>query len=106
MIYYVLVGHKYRIHSRNSALVQNYSNYELSHNELEDVALSSLQPRYHVLVFTVDVTQLLGFVISSGGAHSFRPCSVHFLEHSGCFGGSPGALYLNNMILYIDIYII
>ena len=31
-------------------------------------ALSRMRPRYHVLVFTVDVSQLLGFIISSGGA--------------------------------------
>ena len=54
------------------------------------VALSSLQPRYHALVFTVDVSQWRG-------AHSFWPCSVNILEHSGCSGESPGALYLNNI---------
>ena len=70
------------------------------------MALSSLRPCYHALVFTVDVSQLLGFIISSGGAHSFWPCSVNILEHSGCSGGSPGALYLNHVILYIDFYII
>ena len=48
------------------------------------------------LVFTVDLSQWRG-------AHSFWPCSVNILEHSGCFGGSPGALYLNNIIIYIDI---
>ena len=32
-----------------------------------DEALSSLWPRYHTLVFTVDVSQWLGFIISSGG---------------------------------------
>ena len=46
--------------------------------------------------------QWLGFIISSGGTHSFLPCSVNILEHSGM---SPGALYLNNIILYIDIYV-
>ena len=50
-------------------------------------------------LFTVDVSQWRG-------AHSLWPCSVNILEHSGCSGGSPGALYLNNIILYIDIYII
>ena len=30
-------------------------------------------------------------------------CSI--LEHSGCSGGSPAALYLNDIILYMDIYI-
>ena len=40
------------------------------------------------------------------GVNSFWPCSVNILEHSGCSSGSPGAPYLNNIILYIDIYII
>ena len=71
------------------------------------VALSSLRPRYHALVFTVDASLWLGFIISSGGTHRFWPCSVNILEHSGCSGGSPGALYLNNIIyLYNIIYII
>ena len=69
------------------------------------VALSSLRPRYHVLVFTVDVSQWIEIMISCGGAPSFWPCSVNILEQSGCSGGSPRALYLNNIILYIDIYI-
>ena len=50
-------------------------------------------------LFTVDVSQWRG-------AHSLWPCSVNILEHSGCSGVSPGAQYLNNIILYIDIYII
>ena len=54
------------------------------------MALSSLQPRYHALVFTVDVSQWRG-------ARSFWPCSANILEHSGCSGESPGALYLNNI---------
>ena len=45
---------------------------------------------------TVDVSQWRG-------AHSLWQCSVNILEHSGCSGGSPGALHLNN-ILYMDIY--
>ena len=44
--------------------------------------------------------QWLGFIISS---HSFLPCSVNILEHSGMI---PGAVYLNSIILYIDIYAI
>ena len=60
------------------------------------VALISLRPLYHALVFTVDVSQLLGFIISSGDAQSF--CSLNILEHSGFSGGCPGALYLNNII--------
>ena len=48
------------------------------------VALSSLRPQYHALVFTVDVSQWRG-------AHSFWLCSVNILEDSGCSGGSPGA---------------
>ena len=64
-----------------------------------DVALSSLRPRYHVLMFTVDVSQWRG-------AHSFWPCSVNILEHSGGSSGSPGALYLNNIISCIDILIL
>ena len=67
------------------------------------MALSSLRPRYHALVFTVDASLWLGFIISSGGTHRFWPCSVNILEHSGCSGGSPGALYLNN-IIYLYIY--
>ena len=63
------------------------------------VALSKLRPWYLALIYTVDVSQWQG-------AHSFRTCSVNILEHSGCSSGSPGALYLNNIILYIDIYII
>ena len=50
-------------------------------------------------LFTVDVSQWRG-------AHSLWPCSVNIVEHSGCSGGSPGALYLNNVILHIDIYIV
>jgi hypothetical protein len=69
------------------------------------VALSRLQLRYHALVFAMDVSQWLGFIISSGGAHSLWPCSVNILEHSGCSGVSPGTLYINDIILYIDIYI-
>ena len=68
--------------------------------EAGGVALSSLLPLYHALVFTVDGLQWLRFIISSGGAHSFWPCSVNILEHSGCSDSSTGALYLNN-ILYI-----
>ena len=45
---------------------------------------------------TVDVSQWRG-------AHSLWQCSVNILEHSGCSGGSPGALHLIN-ILYMDIY--
>ena len=45
-------------------------------------------------LFTVDASQWRG-------AHSLWPYSVNILEHSGCSGG-PGALYLNNIILYID----
>ena len=67
------------------------------------VALSILWPRYQTLVFTVDGSPCPGFIISSGGARSFWLCSVNILEHSGCSGRSPGALYLNNIILYIDI---
>ena len=48
---------------------------------------------------TVDVSQWRG-------VHSLWQCSVNILEHYGCSGGSPEALYLNNIILYIDIYII
>ena len=40
------------------------------------------------------------------GAHSIWPCFINILEHSECSGGSPGALYLNNIILYIDIYVL
>ena len=61
------------------------------------MALSSLRPRYHALVFTVDVTQWRG-------AHSFWPCSGNILEHSGCSSGTPGALYLNNIILYNAVF--
>ena len=63
------------------------------------VALSSLRPWYHVLVFTVDVSQWRG-------AHSVWSCFVKILEHSEFSGRSPGALYLNNIILYIDIYVL
>ena len=42
-------------------------------------------------LFTVDVSQWLG-------AHSLWPCSVNIVDHSGCSGGCPGALYLNNII--------
>ena len=63
------------------------------------MALSSLRPRYHVPVFTVDLSQWRG-------AHSFWPCIVNILEHSKCSGASPGTLYLNNIVLYIDIYIV
>ena len=63
------------------------------------VALSSLRPRYHALVFTVDVSQWLGFIILSGGTHSFWPCSANILEHAGCSGGSRGDLYLNNNMI-------
>ena len=63
------------------------------------VALSSLSPQYRALVFTVDVSQWWG-------AHSVWPCFVNILEHK-CSGGSPGALYLNNIIIYkLDIYIL
>ena len=51
------------------------------------------------LVFTVDVSQWRG-------AHSVRPYYVNILEPPECSGGSPGALYVNNTILYIDIYIL
>ena len=68
------------------------------------MALSSLRPRYHARVFTVDVSQWLGFIISSGGVCSFWPCSVNILEHSGCSGGSPEALHLNYIILYRYLY--
>ena len=54
------------------------------------VVLSSLRPRYCALVLTVDILRWRG-------AHSF--CFVNILEHSGCSGGSPGALYLNNIII-------
>ena len=49
-----------------------------------------------------------GFITSTGGAHSFWPCSVNILEHSGCSGGSPESLYLNIIknISYTDIHII
>ena len=50
-------------------------------------------------LFTVDESQWRG-------AHSLWPCSINILEHSGRSGGSPVALYLNNIILYKDIYII
>ena len=57
------------------------------------MALSSLQPRYHALLFTVDVSQWRG-------AHSFWPCSINILAITlGCSGGSPGALYHHNIIL-------
>ena len=49
-------------------------------------------------LFIVDLSQWRG-------AHSLWPCSVN-IQDSGCSGGSPGALYLNDIILYIDIYII
>ena len=68
------------------------------------VALSSLRPLYHALLYS-GCFQWLRFIMSSGGAHRFWPCSVNIIEHSECPGGSPGALYLNNIILYIDIYI-
>ena len=61
--------------------------------EAGGVALSSLQPRYHAL-FTVDESQWWG-------THNVWPCFVNILEHSG---GSPGALYLNNIILYRHQY--
>ena len=51
-----------------------------------------------MLGFTVDESQWRG---------AFWTFSVNILEHSGCSGGSPGALCLNNILLYIDIiYII
>ena len=42
------------------------------------------------LVFTVDVSQWRG-------AHSFWPCFINILEHKTCSGGSPGAVYVNNL---------
>ena len=63
------------------------------------MALSNLQPRYHALVFTVDVLHWLGSYHPE--AHTaFWPCYVNILEHFGCSSGSPGALYLNNIMLY------
>ena len=55
---------------------------------------------------TVPCTRVSLDVSQWRGAHSFWPCFVNILEHSGCSGGSPEAPYLNNVILYIDIYII
>ena len=49
------------------------------------------------MALTVDVSQWRG-------AHSFGPCFVNILEHSECSSGSPGALYVNIIILYMDIY--
>ena len=39
-------------------------------------------------------------VLQWRGAHSFWPCFVNIVEHSECSGGSPGALYINNIIFY------
>ena len=45
------------------------------------MALSSLRPLYHALVFTLDVSQWRG-------EHTIWPCSANILEHSGCSCGS------------------
>ena len=70
------------------------------------MALSSLWPRYHGFTlhgFTLHGFTLHGFMFTVGvsqwrGAHSVWPYFVNILEHSECSGGSPGALYLNNII--------
>ena len=57
------------------------------------MALSTAAMVPSCALFTVDVPQWRG-------AHSLLPGSVNILEHSV----SPGTLYLNNIIRYMDIY--
>ena len=82
----------FKIFSSGAELIMSQSHNELSTNvrvkvEGAAVALSSLWPRYHALVFKVELSQWLAFIISSGGAHSFWPCSVNILELLGAPAG-------------------
>ena len=56
--------------------------------------LAATVPSLVFVFVTVDVSHWRG-------AHRFWPCFVNILEHPEYSGGSPGALYLNNIILYI-----